>query len=663
MGTPGRVGIIVTVAAVAAAWVGQAPATASAPAVAAGPTPAIAAGAIRSAANPSVCLDNTQGKDPGGQQAVAIRLESCGGSGIATWNQIWTVEADHTIRISGQCLTKAAASRLRLQPCTGASAQLWTVSTGHVHLRNSGTCLAPPTGKVAAGVAAAMKPCDQNAAGQRWLVAGPSASARALSAAAQLLDWYNASGKFGGLFNTPADPGAATCSNTYRRGNCWWWSALALYALADFADQNPAATIADDSIKDALASTYSVICGTTCPSGQNAAWPSAESSANFANRYYDDTGWWALTWVNAYRLTGSPRYLYLAEELWSYLTTHGWDSACGGALVQYSGQGRHGPSTENTIANVLYLRLSAWLYVITKTRGMPGAARYVNGVKGAGGANAVGKWLAGSASHGGTATTPPAKIIGGPFRSKLAPSVPGRPAGTPGSRLILDDHLTASCTPMGQQMWLHSQGIGVAALTDLYEADKLFGDTADARYYLRVADNLADTVLTDTRLPGQSPPGDLGIYYAAGHTPFAPPTVAAGGILSEPCEPPAGSESRWPADCVLRVKTGPGQIGDTPFLPNKGLFIRGAYCLARTLPGAGISDQVLTSFINANAASLWTYAQDAETSAPASQDLNEFGFLWGNVTFTSNKKVLNFATETSALELLNTETGTSTAMC
>jgi hypothetical protein len=623
----------------------------------------VASGAIRSAANRSACLDNTQGRNPDWHQAVGIRLESCGGAGIATWSQIWTTEADRTIRIADLCLSGATASKLLLKPCNGTASQQWTEAAGRIQLRDSDNCLAPAGGDVRASTLAELKRCTQNSTGERWLISEPSASSRALSAAAQLLDWYNPSGKFAGLFSTATDPGARTCSDVYRRGNCWWWSALALYALTDFADQDPAARIAGTSVDAALAKTYAVICGTTCPAAANKAWPFGQNQANFANRYYDDTGWWALTWVNAYQLTGNLRYLYLAEELWSYLTTHGWDRACGGALVQFSGQGRHGPSTEDTIANVLYLRLSAWLYVIARTHGQPGAARYLNGIGGAGGANAVGKWLAGSAAHGGTATAPPSKIIGGPFRSALAPSVPGRPAGTAGSRLTLDDHLTASCVPTGQQMWLHSQGIGVAALTDLYQADKLSGDTADARYYLRVADNLADTVMTDTLLPGQSPPGDLGIYYAPGHTPFAPPTVDRSGTLSEPCEPPVGQEARWPDDCVLRVRTSPGQLGDTPFLPNKGLFIRGAYCLARSLPGAGMSDPKIASFMRTNSASLWSHDQDAETATPASTDLNEFGFLWGNVKFTANKSVLNFATQASALELLNTTFGSSSAMC
>jgi hypothetical protein len=636
-------------------------------ATAGAPGPAIAAGAIRSAANRSVCLTNTQGRNPDWRKAVAVRLLNCGGPGITTWGQVWTAEADHTIRIEGLCLTAPATvtvtGSLRLEPCDGTGQQQWLVSGGQVRLRGSGDCLAPPAGSVRADDPATTRPCTFAAAVQHWLTPVPSAPARALSVASQLLTGYNQSGKFAGLFSTPTDPGAKTCSNVYRAGNCWWWSAIALSALTGFADQDPSATLTVSSIESALARTYQVICGAACPARANESWPYGSGVANFANRYFDDTGWWALTWVNAYQLTRDRSYLYLAQELWSYLTADGWDRSCGGALRQHATTSKRGPSTEDAIANVLYLRLSAWLYLIAKTQGSAGASRYLNGIGGAGGANRVGRWLAGSASHGGTATRPPAAMIGGPFRSELAPDAPARPASSPGSHIMVDDHLTASCAPIGQQMWLHTQGSAVGALVDLYQADKLFGDAADARYYLRVADNLTDTVMTDTSRPGQSPPGDQGIYFTPGSSPFEPPTVGPGGILAEPCEPPPGAEGRWPAGCVMRVRTGPGQYGDSAFLPNKGVFIAGAYCVARTLPAAGFSDPSIGRFIAANATSAWSFDQDTETSSPAATNLNEFGFLWGNVRFSTNDSVLNFATESAALELMDANFGTSSAMC
>ena len=51
---------------------------------------------------------------------------------------------------------------------------------------------------------------------------------------------------------------------------------------------------------------------------------------NFINDYYDDEGWWALAWINAFRLTNDKKYLNMAETIFEDMTT-GWsDDTCGG---------------------------------------------------------------------------------------------------------------------------------------------------------------------------------------------------------------------------------------------------------------------------------------------------------------------------------------------
>jgi hypothetical protein len=46
--------------------------------------------------------------------------------------------------------------------------------------------------------------------------------------------------------------------------------------------------------------------------------------------WFDDNGWWGLAFVNAYRATGSRRYLLDAERALRYIAASGWDPSGGG---------------------------------------------------------------------------------------------------------------------------------------------------------------------------------------------------------------------------------------------------------------------------------------------------------------------------------------------
>ena len=46
--------------------------------------------------------------------------------------------------------------------------------------------------------------------------------------------------------------------------------------------------------------------------------------------WFDDNGWWGLAFVEAYRATGTRRYLADAERALRYIATVGWDPASGG---------------------------------------------------------------------------------------------------------------------------------------------------------------------------------------------------------------------------------------------------------------------------------------------------------------------------------------------
>jgi predicted alpha-1,6-mannanase (GH76 family) len=77
---------------------------------------------------------------------------------------------------------------------------------------------------------------------------------------------------------------------------------------------------------------------------------------NFTNEYIDDTGWWALVWIQAYDITGNKNYLNTAETLVKYMHNY-WDPTCGGGVYWKTDR-----KYKASIANELFLAASAGLH-------------------------------------------------------------------------------------------------------------------------------------------------------------------------------------------------------------------------------------------------------------------------------------------------------------
>jgi predicted alpha-1,6-mannanase (GH76 family) len=75
----------------------------------------------------------------------------------------------------------------------------------------------------------------------------------------------------------------------------------------------------------------------------------------FLNKYYDDEGWWALAWIDAYDLTHDARYLAIAQSIFADMAG-GWDETCGGG-IWWSKDRKY----KNAIANELFLSVAAHL--------------------------------------------------------------------------------------------------------------------------------------------------------------------------------------------------------------------------------------------------------------------------------------------------------------
>lgn len=82
---------------------------------------------------------------------------------------------------------------------------------------------------------------------------------------------------------------------------------------------------------------------------------------NFVNDFYDDEGWWALAWIDAYRLIGKPEYLEMAETIFKDMTT-GWSVEYNGGIFWKKNPMEY----KNSIANNLFSLTAARLYQDTK---------------------------------------------------------------------------------------------------------------------------------------------------------------------------------------------------------------------------------------------------------------------------------------------------------
>jgi predicted alpha-1,6-mannanase (GH76 family) len=168
----------------------------------------------------------------------------------------------------------------------------------------------------------------------------------------------------------------------------------------------------------------------------------------FLNWYYDDEGWWALTWIRAYDLTGDPRYLGRAKTIFANLTG-GWTRACGGGL-KWRKAGRY----KDAISNELFLQIAAEL--AARVPAHPAYLRW-----------ALREW------------------------AWFARSGMLRPSG------LVVDGLNRNCTPvLDSPLWTYNQGMLIGGLVALEQV-------THQRQLLAIAGKTAQAVIASPRLsPG-----------------------------------------------------------------------------------------------------------------------------------------------------------------
>ena len=85
---------------------------------------------------------------------------------------------------------------------------------------------------------------------------------------------------------------------------------------------------------------------------------------NYINDFYDDEAWWALAWIEAYKLTGDKNYLKMAQTIFGDMTT-GWsDDVHGGGIFWKKNPYEY----KNSIANNLFALTAIRLYKETNDK-------------------------------------------------------------------------------------------------------------------------------------------------------------------------------------------------------------------------------------------------------------------------------------------------------
>ncbi len=94
--------------------------------------------------------------------------------------------------------------------------------------------------------------------------------------------------------------------------------------------------------------------GPDVPAGQLRA-AAVINPKGFLNGYYDDEGWWALGWIQAFDVTGNQDYLNTAIDIFNDMK-NGTEPKCGGGIWWDKAN-----TYVNAIANELYLSVAAHL--------------------------------------------------------------------------------------------------------------------------------------------------------------------------------------------------------------------------------------------------------------------------------------------------------------
>lgn len=164
---------------------------------------------------------------------------------------------------------------------------------------------------------------------------------------------------------------------------------------------------------------------------------------HYNNDFYDDQGWWALAWIEAFELTGRSEYLEMAETIYVNMST-GWTDELGGGIYWKKNPLQY----KNAIANNLYSLLAARLF--RHTQKAEYRKRFIE----------ASDWMLQSGMLNRT-------------------------------NWQVEDGLEKDGTPNRGHYFTYNQGVCIASLASLAERYVLTGETQ----YLAMAEHIADATL------------------------------------------------------------------------------------------------------------------------------------------------------------------------
>lgn len=216
----------------------------------------------------------------------------------------------------------------------------------------------------------------------------------------------------------------------------WWNSAATLTTLIDFA-------------KTTGRHDYDWVVARTFDQNKGVFAAGARSSdaidGHFISRSIDDSGWWAIAWIDAYDYTGDSRYLAEAVTIANYIQQY-WDTGTCGGGVWWNRERTY----KNAVTNGQYLWLTAALH---------------------------------QRITGDTLWLQRARTAAAWYRS----------SGMINSSGLVNDGLTSACANNGGTVWSYNQGLAIGGFTELWKA------TGDGTL-LATARTLADAAISSPAL-------------------------------------------------------------------------------------------------------------------------------------------------------------------